>query len=124
MHIVQKLIKITLHSPHISEHVDHVRYLYQFSVFIFDQLCSFFKSRILPYSFSKWLKLVDFCKKSLPSFASYLTKTIVIPNHHSSNFCSFCNSPLLMNVFISTYRRTEKVGHRGAPLLKMELSNN
>ena len=95
--------KQLVNSPHISEHVDHVRYLYQFSVFIFDQLRSFFKSRILPilpYSFSKWLQLVDFCKNLYQVLQCYLTKTLLILNHHSSYLCSFCNSPLIMNVFV------------------------
>ena len=36
----------------------------------------------------------------------YLTKTLLIPNHNSSYFCSFCHSLLLMNIFVLVYLQT------------------
>ena len=41
--------------------------------------------------------------KSLPSFAMLFDKNSFIPNHQSFHFCSFCNSPLLINVSVLVY---------------------
>ena len=55
------------------------------------------------------------CRNLYQVLQCSLTKKLVIPNHHSSYFCSFCNFPLLMNVFVLVFLTHRKMKPPSTP---------
>ena len=53
----------------------------------------------------------------------YLTKTLIIPNHHSSYFCSFCHSPLLRSVSVLVLFKSRTYQHISIRMGERDVEN-